>query len=171
LKAVGKKMIQLKLMEEFDVDIVLKWNDDDKDFLKQWSNYSYPLTEQQIIDRINSHKFCVYTVVKDNVPLGTMQLFRFDNENNSAMAGCFLINPEFRGKGFGTKALRALIDIVFNDKGFDTLGLSVYDFNKSAQKSYEKCGFVKTGESMRPNGWIVYNMELKKNSISNGRID
>lgn len=162
-KRRGTKLIQLKLMDVFDVANVLKWSKDDKDFLKQWSNFTYPLTEEQMIDRIDSHKFCVYMIENDNEPIGTVQLFRFDNENNSAKAGCFLINPELRGKGFGTEALKLLIDIAFNEKGLDILELSVYDYNKDAQKCYEKCGFVKTGESTRPNGWVVYDMEIKKN--------
>lgn len=160
-----KKLIELKLMDEFEASKVLKWSKEEKDFLKQWSNYSYPLTDQQIIDRIYSYKFCVYMIEKDNEPLGTVQLFRFDNENNSAKAGCFLINPEHRGKGFGTDALRLLIDIAFNEKGLDILELSVYDFNKSALNCYKKCGFVITGETTRPNGWIVIEMELKKKMI------
>ena len=162
-------MIRLKLMDKFEVSIVLKWTEDDKDFLKQWSNFTYPLTEQQIIDRIDSHKFCVYMIENDHVPIGTVQLFRFNNENNSVKAGCFLLNPEYRGKGFGSEALRLLIDIAFQEKGFEILGLSVYDFNKSAQHCYETCGFVRTGESTRPNGWIIYDMEIKKNSLSAGR--
>lgn len=156
-------MIQLKLMEEFDAAICFKWNEDGKDFLKQWSDFSYPLTERKIIDRIDSHKFCVYIIENENEPIGTVQLFRFNNEYNSAKAGCFLINPDYRGKGVGTDALRILIDIAFNEKGLDLLELSVYDFNKGAQKCYEKCGFAKTGQSIRPNGWVVYSMEIKKN--------
>jgi RimJ/RimL family protein N-acetyltransferase len=148
------KLIWLKLMDEYEVSKVLEWSKDDKDFLKQWSNFSYPLTKEQMIDRIDSHKFCVYMIENDNEPIGTVQLFRFNNENNSVKAGCFLINPEHRGKGFGTEALRLLIDIAFNEKGLDILELSVY----------EKCGFVRTDRTTRPNGWIAYNMEIKKKS-------
>lgn len=46
------KMVQLKLMEEKDAKLIIEWNGSDMDFLMQWSNFEYPLTKRQIIDRI-----------------------------------------------------------------------------------------------------------------------
>ncbi len=159
-------MIHLKVMDENEVKLVLSWNKEPKEFLKQWSNYAYPLTEDQIIFRIRANGVYVYLIEKDKEPLGTIQLSRFNKEVNSAQIGGFLISDEHRGKGFGTEALHQMIDVAFHQFKLDILGLSVNEFNKDAQRCYEKCGFIKTGETIRPNGWVVYQMELKKDSIS-----
>ena len=48
----------------------------------------------------------------------------------------------------------------FENLGLAGLRLSVFDFNKSACRCYEKVGFIKVGEAERPNGWKAIEIDL-----------
>lgn len=58
----------------------------------------------------------------------------------------------YRGRGYGTDAMRVVLRYFFRDVGVRKVQLSVYDFNTRAIASYRKCGFEV--ESVRRN--IVY---------------
>ena len=53
-----------------------------------------------------------------------------------------------KGKGYGTHALRRVMQAVFGDWGARRLWLDIYDFNARARSIYEAEGFV--AESTRP---------------------
>ena len=79
-----------------------------------------------------------------------------------ASIGHFLVAPAKTGKGYGTEALRLFVSKVFAELPVDTLELNVFNFNKAAILCYQKAGFIKTGEAIRPNGWIAVNMEIRR---------
>lgn len=124
----------------------------DADFLKQWSGlgYYHPLTERQLSDR---HKlslqckknsdFITFEIILDKTLfIGTIELFHMDRSTLRATMGRFLLFDEYRGKGYAQQALRALFRIAKNLYGIEELRLNVYEYNVSAQKCYEKAGFV-----------------------------
>jgi RimJ/RimL family protein N-acetyltransferase len=49
------------------------------------------------------------------------------------------------GQGLGTDAMFALLDFGFGQLRLERMWLEVYDFNRRARRSYEKCGFVLEG--------------------------
>jgi RimJ/RimL family protein N-acetyltransferase len=142
-----------------EIQNVLKWSEDREDFLKQWSNFTYPLTREQFESRINSEDYMVFSIEKDGKMVGTIQMFRFDWDKASARIGCYLISPEERGRGIGTVALSKVVQYAFNELHLKKLDLGVYDYNTGALKCYEKVGFVKINEYMHM-GWLGYNMEI-----------
>lgn len=153
-------MVCLKNMLVEEIQNVLKWNNDGEDFLKQWSNFSYPLTIEQLESRINSDDYMVFSIEKDGKMVGTIQMFKFDWDNATSRVGCYLIDPQERGKKIGTDALSKLIHYAFNELNLKKLELGVFDYNVGALKCYEKVGFIKVGEYKHPMGWVGYNMEL-----------
>ena len=60
----------------------------------------------------------------------------------------FLIDEEFRGKGFGKQALRAL-DEILKSMNVESVGLHVFGDNITAQELYKKVGFKITGIHMK----------------------
>ena len=155
-------MINLRKMCYDDIKHIFEWNEESEEFLKQWSNFTYPLTEQQFKERIDSNEYDVLVIEEDKMPVGTIQIFKFDREKKAARVGCYLIKPETRNKGIGCEALKAVVNYAFNNEGLLSLNLGVFDFNKSAQKCYEKAGFVKTNEYVGARGWKAYTMEIHK---------
>lgn len=60
----------------------------------------------------------------------------------------FVIDEEFRGKGFGKQALTAM-DEKLKSMGVESVALHVFGDNVTAQELYKKMGFQITGIHMR----------------------
>ena len=54
-------------------------------------------------------------------------------------------DEENRSKGYGTEAMKLLVDYGFNILGLHNIDLNVFEFNKQAIKAYEKVGFKEYG--------------------------
>ncbi len=155
-------MVTIRNMKIEDIQTVLSWNEGTEAFLKQWSNFTYPLTEEQLIERINSEDFHVFSIENDGTLVGTIQIFRINKENRTARVGCYLIHPQMRGNGIGTIALELISNYAFKELGLDTLELGVFDYNLGAIRCYENAGFKKTGEYQHPMGWTGYTMSKSR---------
>ncbi|KAF7186507.1 putative N-acetyltransferase p20 [Pseudocercospora fuligena] len=53
------------------------------------------------------------------------------------------IKREYQGRGFGKEAVKWLLDWGFRRAGLHKISLTVYEYNSSAIKLYEKLGFVR----------------------------
>ena len=87
----------------------------------------------------------VICLLADERPIGEVMLADVDRRNGSAEVGIFIGEPEEWGKGYGTEALRALVDFGFGELRLERIGLEVDPDNQRAIRSYEKCGFVREG--------------------------
>jgi RimJ/RimL family protein N-acetyltransferase len=76
-------------------------------------------------------------------PVGHIELN--DIDGYSARLCRVLIDPPFRGRGFGRAMVRQALRTGFNELGLKRIGLGVYDFNTAAICCYELEGFVKEG--------------------------
>ena len=81
---------------------------------------------------------------EDKQYLGGCGVQGIDAKNRFAMIGIFLGN-EHCGKGYGTDALRVLIDFCFKEINLNKVKLDVFSFNKRAVSCYEKLGFKTEG--------------------------
>lgn len=48
---------------------------------------------------------------------------------------------EYWSMGYGTEAIRLLLEFAFRELGLSAVLLNVFEFNRSAVRCYEKCGF------------------------------
>src|SRR5258706_11033228 len=62
-----------------------------------------------------------------------------------AWLGMGIGEPEFRGKGYGTDALRLTVNYAFRELNVYRVSLSTYSYNTRAIHGYEKVGFVREG--------------------------
>lgn len=76
--------------------------------------------------------------------IGTTAVYLVNWNNGTCNVG-ISIGPEYQGKGYGTDAMRVLTDFIFNYMNVNKVKLQVFDFNKRAICSYEKCGFFLEG--------------------------
>lgn len=79
--------------------------------------------------------------VEDDQPIGTVGLFDLDLVNGKAGIGISIGEKALWGQGYGTDAMLALLDFGFGQLRLERMWLEVYDFNRRAIRSYEKCGF------------------------------
>ena len=159
-------MIKILPLNKNDATFIVDWNKGTTaDFLVQWAGrgYEFPITELQIIRRIDeesSSNYKLYKILLDETIIGTIELMNIDEEKKRADFGRFLLNPSLVGNGYGTSALKEFVRKVFNEFEINVLGLTVFDFNKSALRCYEKTGFKIINKQTRPNGWIAIRMEI-----------
>jgi RimJ/RimL family protein N-acetyltransferase len=161
-------MIRMALLKKKDASRIVAWNTGkDADFLTQWAGrgYHYPLTVEQITERLTTNtatNYKIYGITMDDTLIGTIELLKIDLDAGRATIGHFLVDPARTGKGYGTEAMKLFVKYVFSEMPLHTLELTVFDFNKSAIRCYEKSGFIRTNEVARPNGWIAINMEIRR---------
>ena len=51
-------------------------------------------------------------------------------------------SPQYRGKGYGTDAMRLLVGYGFRELDLQRITLNVFGYNQRAMRSYEKVGFI-----------------------------
>lgn len=87
----------------------------------------------------------VIVTLEDNKMIGTVSLESINWLNRTATLGVFIGDKDYRSKGYGTEAIKLLLDYGFNYMNLHSINLNLMSFNIRAQKCYEKCGFKETG--------------------------
>lgn len=93
----------------------------------------------------------VFTVFDDdaNQKLGALWVqVKMDAPHREAFIFDFVIDEQFRGKGFGRQALIAL-DKKLIEMGAESVGLHVFGHNTNAFELYKKTGYEVTNINMR----------------------
>ena len=93
-----------------NIENIVSWcQDKDADFLTQWAGkgYEYPLTKKQIEDRL-SEGAEIFEANLDGRMVGTIEIITRDEE--TALVGRFVLNPELTGQGIGTKVLETFME-------------------------------------------------------------
>lgn len=90
------------------------------------------------------HSFMIQTLVDDLI-IGFIELDGFDWAAGTAWVGIGVGEREYRGKGFGTDAMKVLLHYAFTEMNLHRVNLNVFDFNRRAVRSYEKAGFKYEG--------------------------
>jgi len=99
--------------------------------------------------------------------LGQVNLDSIDWKNRVGRIGIVIGSAENFGRGYGTEAMRLLVEFAFREMNLNRLELEVYEFNERAIRSYERVGFVQEGrlrERQYKKGryWDVIQMGLLK---------
>jgi RimJ/RimL family protein N-acetyltransferase len=84
--------------------------------------------------------------------VGRCTMFHEDPLARHAEVGVALL-PQARGKGYGTDALRLMVDFAFTRRNLRRVYLSVLASNTVALASYRKVGFVEEGRR-RDHCWV-----------------
>ena len=96
--------------------------------------------------------FSIVTIDEDKL-IGTVGLESIDYMNRTGMLGIFIGDKKYLSKGYGTEAIRLLLDYGFNYMNLHNIKLNVMSFNERALKCYKKCGFKEMGK-IRENKFI-----------------
>lgn len=127
----------VKGINKDNISLLCKWsNERGEIFQEQWmgSEVSFPLTYEKIEKLENK-----FSIFNGKEFIGMIQEVRIQEDN--IHIGRFVLNPSKTGAGLGTKALKEFIDFIFKDENIQSISLTVFDFNKSAKRVYDKLGF------------------------------
>jgi RimJ/RimL family protein N-acetyltransferase len=165
----GKLVKLTAVNKEKIAEMWAKWNID-SDYtrlLDTGPSYLYPQKQiESWIDELDDglSEFAIQAIQEDKV-IGDIGLGDFDHLAGTAWVGIGVGDPDFRGKGYGTDAMKIILRYAFEELNLHRVNLSVFEFNKRAIRSYEKCGFKYEGlmrefiykEDKR---WDIWNMGI-----------
>ena len=95
--------------------------------------------------RGSAYAFAIEEIASGNF-LGHASLNNVSKINRKASVSIAIYDEKNRGKGFGTDALRVLLEIGFSYLNLHRIGLNVFNTNPRAHTVYEKVGFKRVGE-------------------------
>ena len=81
----------------------------------------------------------------DDKMIGTVSLEDINHINRCATLGIFIGDKDFRGKGYGTEAIKLVLEYGFKYLNLKNVKLDLMEFNERALKCYKKCGFKEYG--------------------------
>lgn len=85
--------------------------------------------------------------LNENKLIGTLGLEHINWIERSAVLGIFIGEKDFRSNGYGTEAIRLLLEYGFQYLNLHSIRLDLLAINERAHKCYLKCGFKDAGRS------------------------
>ncbi len=163
--------MNLREYKKDDAQIIAEWLRSE-DELYKWSAdrfNKYPLSGDDINEKyapqLETGRFIPLTAVDDNGRVIGHFIIRYPREDDSSSVrfGFVIVNPEFRGKGYGKEMLRLGVEYVKENLNVSRIELGVFENNESARHCYEAEGFkaYSTRKCEMPIGtWNCTDMEL-----------
>lgn len=94
----------------------------------------------------SNRSFNIIETEKDKL-IGTIALEEINWTERSAVLGIFIGEKDFRNNGYGTEAIKLLLEYGFKYLNLHSIRLDLLSINERAHKCYLKCGFKDTGAS------------------------
>lgn len=148
-KLTGEK-VYLAAVSPDDAELWARWLSDLEVALPLGDEaYGLFTTEDQARDiaDITAHHDHVFTIVEraTDRPIGRCLLFGLNKTDRSTEVGIFIGEKDCWGRGYGTEAMRLLLDYAFNLLNLHSVMLGVFSFNERAIRSYRSLGFKEIG--------------------------
>lgn len=109
----------------------------------------------------NANDVYPFAIYDDDIPVGFMMLDE-DLEEKILAIWRIMFPVEHQNKGYGTQAIRQIIQMAKESGKYDFMIISCAPDNEIARHIYEKLGFETTGES--DNGEITLKLSFVKDS-------
>lgn len=110
--------------------------------------------ERKYLEENNNPEATFSIVTLDNDKLiGTVGLEKINRTNRTAVLGIFIGDKDYLSKGYGTEAIRLVLNYGFNYMNLHNIRLNLMSFNERALKCYKKCGFKEVGR-IRENKFV-----------------
>ena len=163
--------MELREFRKEDAAIICKWLRTE-DELYRWSAdrfNKFPLSENDIEEnydpQIKSGRFFPLTAIDEKGTQVGHFIIRYPKEDDDSTVrfGFVIVDPEIRGKGYGSKMLRLGIQYVKDHLDVNRIDLGVFEDNAAAKRCYEAVGFKEYGlrKCVMPIGtWNCIDMEI-----------
>ncbi len=157
---IASGAVFLRPFEMADAETYRRWRADGEPMALAGWHERAPLSLAQVERRIAGHAeeqgkdSYTFLICRDDDEraIGEVMLMDIDRVNGSAEVGIFIGEPEEWGKGYGTDAVRAIVDFGFAELRLERVWLEVATDNPRAIRSYEKVGFVREA-TLRHDRW------------------
>ena len=161
IEPFGDDVVNLRLLEERDLDSILDWRN--RDDARIWFKTSNRITRDShrtwYARYLQKHDDLVFVVEASGSVVGMCAIYDIDHAIGLAEIGRFLIAPEFGGRGYMKRACAVLVSLAIRDLHLHDLFLEVMEDNRRAIAVYRACGF---GEEARYDGLIRMSVRDEK---------
>lgn len=149
-KLVGEK-VYLSPRASDDIEVFTKWMNDfnTTDYLGRSDAVVTLESEMEYLTSTPDSNTKAFSIIslKDTKIIGVISLEKINYKDRKATLGVFIGDENYRGNGYGTEAIKLILDFGFNYLNLNSIGLALLEFNERAHKSYLKCGFKDTGRN------------------------
>jgi RimJ/RimL family protein N-acetyltransferase len=143
--------VRLRALHEDDLPTLARW-ETDAGRMATLSNWVVPPSEAAAKERIakwcanekDDLGFAIETLDEPPVLIGSLGLWGARPKDRCATIGIAL-GREHLGRGYGTDAMRVVVEYAFREMGLHRVQLVVAPFNGAGIRAYEKAGFVEEG--------------------------
>lgn len=140
------RRVRLRPLEPFDLDVARRWANDAE--IMRTVNRVLPVTRHEqrqwyrdFVTRRDRVIFAIETTGRRPVYIGNAALSPIDWRARKAELMIYIGHPRFRGRGYGTAAIRALLTFAFDQLNLHRVYLYTLATNRRAQRVFAKCGF------------------------------
>lgn len=145
-----------------EVDTYLRWMNEDKALAINFRQYPLMVSSKSDLNWLyeppqTMHRFAI-VLLDGDILIGSISLHNIDHLNRNAYIGIFIGGKENRGKGYGSEAVRLILDYGFQTMNLHSINLTVHADNYGGIRCYEKVGFREAGrlpEALFINGKYV----------------
>ena len=92
--------------------------------------------------------------------IGNVMYYNIDAVRHEAELGITIGEQDYWGQGYGTEAVALVIEYILSRQGFQRIHLKTLDWNRRAQRCFEKARFVQYGRIIRAGNSFIL-MELR----------
>ena len=149
-KKVKGGRIYLSPLNANDVELYVKWLND-PEVAVTLGAYGFVcdlMTEKKYIEERKTDgsgvDFAIVLNENDRL-IGNISLMDIDHNCRSALMGMFIGEEDYRGKGYGSEAIRLLLGYGFDTLNLHNVMLNVYACNTRGIACYAKSGFKEFG--------------------------
>ena len=142
------RLVYLRPAERDDIPLFVRWLSDARTtgFLASRSPIGLAMEERWFEDLLDHHGrdrwFFVICRLEDGRPVGSLDLRDIGPTSGGAGLGIVIGDPADTSKGYGSDALRVLLDFGFGELRLERIWLEVFEFNERARHVYERLGFL-----------------------------
>ena len=144
--------IILRALEPEDLEILYKWENDTD--LWTVSNTLTPYSKYVLRQFIEESTKSIYEtcqqrfmidIAKENVTIGTVDIFDFDVTNQRAGIGILIADEKYRKKGYALQSIRCVTNYCFDILKLHQIYCDIMKTNTESIALFKKAGFVETG--------------------------
>jgi len=107
-------------------------------------------TAKKTLEELQGYRFAILLTNNDEL-IGHISIHDIDHLHRHAFIGMFIGDVEYRNKGYGTEAVRLVLDYGFKTLNLHNIMLSVHEDNSAAITCCKNAGFHEVG---RRREWI-----------------
>ena len=155
MKQIG---IFLRALEPEDLDLLVQLENDSS--LWKYSNRTEPFSRALLQKYIDEQHQDIFEVKQkrfvvsypDQTPIGFIDFFDFEPLHRRAGIG-IIIHPDYRGKGYGKKALKLAEEYATKHLILHSLYANIAPENNASLRVFESCEFLRLAEKKE---WNFY---------------